>query len=393
MKKRAAVIVSLLLVAALLLPAAGALADKTVLFTFTGDCTLGSEPSKYKLTNSFHSFAINYGYDYFFSDFREMFSNDDLTVINFEGVFTDEILRETKKTYCFRGPTDFVKIMTGSSVEAACLANNHTDDFGPAGAESTRKTLEENGIIWFANDDYAVWEHDGLKIAIFGAQSAKIKGKQGPYVKKVRELKESGAVDAIIFCVHIGLEYSSYRNAYAEEIAADVTAAGADLVIMHHPHVLQGIDILNGRTVFYSLGNFVFGGNSSVRSQYDPHRIWVTARYTVAVQAKLTFTDSGKYLGQQITVYPAYTSVDPVINFFRPVRVNTEQAEAIRDTIQRDTKFELPPVTQDGDFSKIVFEYLPGTDKPMLVEDDDEDLSTYVQPADRLPDSIMTPAP
>ncbi len=74
----------------LLLPLTGTLAEKTVLMTFTGDCTLGSEEINRKKPDSFDSFMEKYGYDYCFANFKEMFENDDLTVVNLEGVLSDK---------------------------------------------------------------------------------------------------------------------------------------------------------------------------------------------------------------------------------------------------------------------------------------------------------------
>ena len=105
-KKTATAILALLL---LILAAAGARADKFVVMTFAGDCTLGGEASVSKTEESFVAYAEKYGYDYFFANFREMFDNDDLTVVNLEGVLSDNAFQEKKqKTFRFRGPTDYV---------------------------------------------------------------------------------------------------------------------------------------------------------------------------------------------------------------------------------------------------------------------------------------------
>ena len=111
----------MLLIAFFILFTAGcAGAEKSILLSFTGDCTLGSEERTRSQENSFDSTAAKRGYDHFFSNFREMFAQDDHTVINLEGVLSDESKQERQsKRYRFRGPTDFVKIMTGASATAA----------------------------------------------------------------------------------------------------------------------------------------------------------------------------------------------------------------------------------------------------------------------------------
>ena len=121
-------ICSLLLTMSVLLTAAGAAADKTVLITFTGDCTIGGQEKTRALPDSFDTTVSEQGYDYFFRNFKSIFTSDDLTVINFEGVFSDSKVNEAAKKYRFRGKTAYAKILTGSGIDAASLSNNHIGD-------------------------------------------------------------------------------------------------------------------------------------------------------------------------------------------------------------------------------------------------------------------------
>ena len=90
---------------------------------------LGSEEAKRKQATSFDSVITEKGYDWPFANMQELFQNDDLTVVNLEGVLSDSNRSENKdKTYRFRGPTAFVDILTRSGIEAVNLANNHTQD-------------------------------------------------------------------------------------------------------------------------------------------------------------------------------------------------------------------------------------------------------------------------
>ena len=123
------------ILALLLLWQAGpARAEKTVLLTFTGDCTLGSTENTRGREDSFDTLLDLNGYDYPFRHFKALFSRDDCTVINLEGVLSDIPAQENKtKVYRFRGPTAFADLLPMNSIEAACLANNHTGDYGAAG--------------------------------------------------------------------------------------------------------------------------------------------------------------------------------------------------------------------------------------------------------------------
>ena len=96
---------TVILAIAVLLITGTASAEKTILVTFTGDVTLGGLDNEQNSPESFDSYAKEKGYDYFFSNFKEMFSQDDLTVINLEGPLTDSKANKANKSHVFRGKT------------------------------------------------------------------------------------------------------------------------------------------------------------------------------------------------------------------------------------------------------------------------------------------------
>ena len=314
----------------LLLPCA-ALADKTVTMTFTGDVTLGGEAWAQKRNDSFRVFYENYGTSYFFEKVQSLFATDDLTVVNLEGVISDSTAQEdTKKQYRFRAPTDYVNILTDASIEAVSLANNHTKDFGTQGFRSTRETLESAGIGYFVRNTVYIYEKDGIKIAFFSLYSSNVTTHKAWCISEMKRLKEEEGVNAIVFAFHAGQEYAEHHNSSQKYMATWAIEAGADLVIMHHPHILEGAEIINNRYVFYSLGNFCFGGNVEVR-----------ALETMILRAVFTFSDDGEYLGQQMSIYPAHTSgTTPSCNYQPHLVTGTEAAEVIQ-LIQNDSKFVL----------------------------------------------------
>lgn len=366
---------ALILLILLILGAAGAQAEKTVLITIAGDCTLGSEGATMNSEDSFFAYAEKYGYDYFFANFRDLFDHDDITVVNLEGVLTDSAYMEYKnKPFRFRGKTDFVKILAGSGVDAVSLANNHIMDFGTQGTESTRKVLDENGVRWFRNEDYCVIERGGIRVAFFGLEHAKFYSLRSRLPQVFGELKQSGQANAVVVYVHTGIEYKGEHENRIAAMAKDLVGMGADLVVMSHPHVLQGMEIINNRTVFYSMGNFVFGGNSVIR--YQKYHEWkeVTSLYSMAVQVKMSFAGDGEYLGQRAVIWPAYTSDDPLANHYQPRRLTAEEAEPVREAIQRDTQgFTLPELKEKDGLAFMEFPYLAATDAVLMPEEDDED--------------------
>jgi len=351
------------------LASGSAYADRVITLTFTGDCTIGSEEARRTQEDSLHAYAEKYGYDYFFANFRDLFEADDATIINLEGVFSDSANGEkTSKRYRFRGPADYTGILKAGSVEVAGLANNHTSDFGARGMESTQKALEDAGIGWARAMDYHILEKDGIRIAVFAMDYALSNTMGDRMRKKMAEMEASGEVSATVVLFHNGNEYDPKHNSVQESRGKAFVESGADVVVMHHSHVVQGLRILDNRSIFYSLGNFVFGGNREIKSVFYPRDGGrePTSLYCLVVQAKLYFDDDGRYTGQQMILYPGYTSSAAPVNNYQPLRITAEQAEAVLDAMQYDTPDTVMSVVGDDEtgYARLVMPYLPsGTEK------------------------------
>lgn len=132
-----------------------ALADKTITLTFTGDITLGGEDYLRTAEDSFFAAYDREGAGYFLKNFADFFAEDDLTVVNLEGVLTDNNAlypRDKGKGddgYWFRGPAAYAKVLSAASVEVASLANNHAFDYGAQGFRDTIAAVEAEGLGWF----------------------------------------------------------------------------------------------------------------------------------------------------------------------------------------------------------------------------------------------------
>ena len=164
------------------------------------------------------------------------------------------------------------------------------------------------------------------------------------------------------------MEYHGLHEPNTESICQKLIQYGADLIILHHPHVLQGIGVYNNRCIFYSMSNFVFGGNSAIRTEKYKQGT-VSSLYSIVVQVKLLFTDDGRYLGQQPVIYPVYTSKAAPVNNYQPYRANAEEAIPVREALQADTSFELPEITVGADgLSKIELSYLAAFDNAEIPE-------------------------
>jgi poly-gamma-glutamate synthesis protein (capsule biosynthesis protein) len=233
-----------------------------VTISAAGDCTLGTD-EYFDQTTSFPAVynSVN-DPSYFFSNVKDVFAADDLTIVNMEGTLTTETTR-ADKTYAFKGDPSYAEILVEGSVEAANLANNHSHDYGEKSYQDTIDALTEAGITPFGYDNSAVVTINGVKVGLVGIYELDdgIDCKD-ELLEQIESVKEQGA-QLIITSFHWGTERVYYPDSVQVELAHTAIDNGAALVLGHHPHVLEGIETYHGRKIVYSLGNFCFGGNSN----------------------------------------------------------------------------------------------------------------------------------
>ena len=196
--------------------------------------------------------------EYFFQNVKSIFDADDLTIVNMEGTLTEETARQDK-TYAFKGPAEYAQILTSGGVEAANLANNHSHDYGDKSYTDTIETIEAAGIVSFGYDRTAVMDVNGIKVGLVGTyELADGMGCEDEMIANIKAVEEQGA-QIVIVSFHWGLERENYPTENQVNLAHSAIDNGADLVLGHHPHVLEGIEVYNGKNIVYSLGNFCFG--------------------------------------------------------------------------------------------------------------------------------------
>ncbi len=220
-----------------------------------GDCTLGID-SHYN--GNFNSYYDANGPEYFLKKVKPVFAKDDITVVNFEGTLTESGNRQNK-TYTFKGPAKHVNILKKGSVEVVNLANNHSFDFGPQGLSDTQATLRKNKILFCYKSCIAYKKVKGVKIAFIGLN--KLDGDNTALIDSTISAAKKAKAQIIIVNYHWGEERVYQADGLQKFLGKYCIDRGADLVIGHHPHVLQGIENYKGKYIVYSLGNFCFGGN------------------------------------------------------------------------------------------------------------------------------------
>lgn len=283
-----------------------------------GDCTLGGDPRIGQL-DSFRAAWSENGERHFFSGAIRYTEGDDLTIVNLEGPLT---AREAgaDKEFAFRGDPEFARILASGSVEAVSLANNHAMDFGQEGYVDTLDALEAEGILAAGERHPAI--HSVGKWTI-GIAAGKFPGAErlAWLDEDVKALREAGC-DIVIAVMHWGDEGAEAPKEELQNMAHSIVDMGVDLVVGHHPHILQGIEAYNGRLIAYSIGNFVFGGNRNP-----------SERETAIFQQKFRMTDEGAVPGD-FRILP-YTVSSAPGNDYRPAELEGDAAQRVFDAINR----------------------------------------------------------
>lgn len=213
-------------------------------------------------------------------DFSKLFENlgsykdSDIFFANLEGPVSDKGT-DMRNLYSFRMNPDVLPILKNAGLDIVSFANNHVGDWREDAFNDTRKRLDENGILYTGAGDNSdlsttptIIEKNGLKIGFIGFSDVgpnwlnATKEKSGinilddaTFDSIVKNAKAQ--VDVLVTSFHWGIEYSKHTDRQTE-FAHRAIDDGATLVIGHHPHVVQDVEIYRGGLIAYSLGNFIF---------------------------------------------------------------------------------------------------------------------------------------
>lgn len=299
---------------------------KDIIISAVGDCTLGTDDNfgyERSFTNVFDD--NNRDFSYFFSGVIDILTKDDLSIANLETTFTDASTKKEKK-FNFKGDEDYTNILTSGSIEAVNLANNHTYDYLEEGFVDTKNALDKANIPYFGYDDYKIMEINGIKIGLAGLSGWDEESAKNNTLKAIEYFKENNT-HLIIMTYHWGIEREYEQNSTQENIARFAIDNGADLIIGHHPHVLQGIEEYNGKYIVYSLGNFVFGGNKNPKD-----------KDTMIFRETFHFEDD-VLTDSSIEIIPCSLSGEANRNDYRPIILEGEDKENTLKKIMKYSNF------------------------------------------------------
>lgn len=217
------------------------------------------------------------GYKYPLRDIRNFLLKFDYRFCNLECPISEEGEPHPKKKYIFLAKPDHINVIKYANINGVSLANNHITDFGKVALQNTMANLHINGIgftgagmdIGSSHLPISI-EIRGIRLAIFAYSNIayedcyateKSPGIAKATIEVIREdiVQFRQFHDFIIISIHWGEEYSEYPTEKQIIMAHSLIDSGADVIIGHHPHIFQGIEIYNGKPIFYSLGNFIFG--------------------------------------------------------------------------------------------------------------------------------------
>ncbi len=162
----------------------------------------------------------------------------------------------------FSFPPYTSRILKEGGIMAVSLANNHMFDRGRSGYEETKKALDASGMIHFGGyapteDDYFKTALSDTEVLVYGITMIATGWNEAQALEVTRKLRSEHPDSYVVVFIHWGDEYKT-QNIYQRAFAHSLVDIGVDAIIGSHPHVVQGIEIYQGKPIFYSLGNFIF---------------------------------------------------------------------------------------------------------------------------------------
>ncbi len=231
-----------------------------------------------------------------FEEAKGVLRKADVVFGNLEGPLTDETFpakkaKEEKDAYFFRTPPKYVENLVNAGFNVVSLANNHAGDFGKKGVSSTKKALAAAGIKYSSKaGEVAEFEINGLKLGLaafsFGSPPRSIVYPEDA-LTEISLLSKK--YDLLVLSIHGGKEGGEALRTENEseyfldeprgnliQFSHEAIERGADLILVHGPHVPRALEIYQDRLIAYSLGNFCTyrGMNLEKERGYAP-LLWV----------------------------------------------------------------------------------------------------------------------
>lgn len=298
-------------------------APPNLTLVFSGDVMLGRQVSRVMKQR---------GGFYPFERVAPWLQAGDLTFGNLECPLSSRGAPLPGKGIWFRGEPEDAVTLREAGYDLLSIANNHTLDYDSPAFLDTIGFLKEQGIdpVGGGRDSGAaskpvIRRVGKTRVAYLAAtemadifwsyqyprtleakpdQPGVWKLDREQLVKAVRSLR--GQADLIVVSLHWGTEFADYPTAEQQATAHALVNAGADLIIGHHPHCLQGLEYYRGGVIAYSLGNFVYDRQTRSKSQegllmkavYSDHRLQKLILYPVLISQEQALIANGRDAGR-----------------------------------------------------------------------------------------------
>jgi len=206
-------------------------------------------------------FTDQFGLSYPFEKIKNIFKGWDIVFGNLEGPVMEKAPIISITSLNFAYSPEVVQELQKIGFNLLTLANNHTLDKGENVLEQTRNYLLNYGIQPLGDyrscDEKYYYQYKN--ILLIGANLVYANQYCVSEIEKnIKAIKQKDPSVFIIIIPHWGIEYVHRPNIFQEETSHTLIDAGADLIVGHHPHVVQSIEKYKDKLIFYSLGNFVF---------------------------------------------------------------------------------------------------------------------------------------
>jgi gamma-polyglutamate biosynthesis protein CapA len=227
--------------------------NKKTIINFVGDVMLGRHV-EYLMSL--------YGGDYPFRGYNLNY-DDAYTVANFEASIPKKHVKTPNFTFKFSVNPVYLSFLKFAGFTHLSLANNHAYDSGFDGYDNTLRVLEDYNLASFGHPNQLVTSSvsfieldNNLTVGIVGIHAV-FSLPKNEEIESVLTYTKSLS-DLQIVYIHWGNEYQEKPSNTQMALAQQLVTAGVDLIIGHHPHVVQSIERIDGALVFYSLGNYIF---------------------------------------------------------------------------------------------------------------------------------------
>ena len=238
-----------------------------------GDINLGRRLAKQRLmeADTLYSFLA----------LRDSLAAADITFGNLESPIAPDSSPAPDSVGVFTAPPAAAAALARAGFDVVSTANNHAWDGGAAAVEETMRQLTRAGVRFVGSgfgrdmaEQPVILERRGWRVAFFALTRAwnpapytfhshagsqyVAWGDTGRIYPAIREVKATGRANLVVVSMHGGTEYVDTPPKHMQDLARGVVDAGADLVLAHHPHVLQPVVWYKHKPIVQSLGNFVF---------------------------------------------------------------------------------------------------------------------------------------